>query len=70
MDDILGEYFNSVLISYWGNKGITKEELEQYNAARCNYLYFKKEYEVAKTFYEEIRSGLDSKYGPFIEGGE
>ena len=64
MVDELDEYFNSVLISFWEGKGITKEELKRYNEARKNYLYFKKQYEIAKSYYDGILRGLDFKYNP------
>lgn len=64
MVDEIDEYFNSVLISFWKRKGITKEELERYNDARKNYLYLKEQYEIAKSYYDGIRRGLDFKYNP------
>ena len=67
--DVLDEYFNDISIAYWTDRGITEEELERYNEARKNYLYFKEKFEVAKAFYEGICRGLDFKYSPFI-GGE
>lgn len=67
--DNLDEYFNSVLIAHWVNKGITKRELEEYEAARKNYLYFKEQFEIAKDYYYGICRGLDFKYNP-TEGGE
>ena len=64
MVDELDEYFNSVRISFWERKGITKEELERHNDARKNYLYFKEQYEIAKSYYDGICRGLDFKYNP------
>ena len=67
--DVLDEYFNDIFIAHLTDKGITEEELERYNEARTNYLYFKEKFEVAKAFYEGVCRGLDFKYSPFI-GGE